>query len=122
MVERLIDANLDRIGEGLRVLEDIARFVLNDGELSRQFKILRHNLQQSSHFAPQRLLVARNTVGDMARDIETPDEGQRADLPALAVANSRRVQQSLRVMEEFAKLPPTPPPLPPHPPRQFARV
>lgn len=109
MVERLIDANLDRIGEGLRVLEDIARFVLNDGELSRQFKILRHNLQQSSHFAPQRLLVARNTVGDMARDIETPDEGQRADLPALAVANSRRVQQSLRVMEEFAKLPPPPP-------------
>jgi len=109
MVERLIDANLDRIGEGLRVLEDIARFVLNDSELSKQFKTLRHNLLAGSCFAPQQLLAARNIAEDVSRDIEAVDEGQRSDLPTLVIANARRVQQSLRVMEEFAKLPPTPP-------------
>ena len=38
---RIIDANLNRTAEGLRVLEDIARFVLDDAALSRQLKIMR---------------------------------------------------------------------------------
>ncbi len=31
---RILDVNLNRIGEGLRLLEDITRFILNDPELS----------------------------------------------------------------------------------------
>jgi len=91
MVERLIDANLDRIGEGLRVLEDIARFVLNDSELTRQFKTLRHDLLAGSCFAPQQLLAARNIAEYVSRDIEAVDEGQRSNLPTLVIANARRV-------------------------------
>ena len=45
MVERtlrIIDANLNRMGEGLRVLEDAARFLLNNAVLSEELKTLRH--------------------------------------------------------------------------------
>ena len=36
---RIIDANLNRIGEGLRLLEDLARLLLNDVSLTQQLKI-----------------------------------------------------------------------------------
>jgi thiamine-phosphate pyrophosphorylase len=105
VVERLIDANLDRIGEGLRVLEDIARFSLNDIELCKQLKTWRHELVGNSWQLEQKLLTARKVDEDVAQDIEVPGEEQRQHLPALVVANATRVQQSLRVIEEFAKLP-----------------
>ncbi|MBM3172271.1 MAG: thiamine phosphate synthase, partial [Chloroflexi bacterium] len=41
---RIIDANCNRIGEGLRFLEDIARFILNDAQLSHRLKVTRHDL------------------------------------------------------------------------------
>jgi len=45
---RLTDANLNRAREGLRVLEDLARFVLEDGGLSERIRAARHNLQQTA--------------------------------------------------------------------------
>jgi len=107
-VVRLIDANLDRLGEGLRVLEDVARFLLNDAELCRQLKTLRHRLVEDIHPLEQQLLAARKVRDDVGAFKRSPGEAKHKDLPALVIANARRVQESLRVLEEFAKLSNTP--------------
>lgn len=102
---RLIDANLNRISEGLRLLEDVARFLVNDATLSEQLKSLRHELAGDDLSLQRKLLLARDSAGDVGAFTEVPDEAQRVDLPAIVMANAKRVQESLRALEEFAKLP-----------------
>ena len=102
---RIIDANLNRVGEGLRLLEDIARLLLNDAILTEQLKAMRHKLLESEWAFQQQLLQSRNSEGDVGIDMEVAGEEKQRDIPAILVSNSRRVQESLRVMEEMAKAP-----------------
>lgn len=104
---RIIDANLNRIGEGLRVLEEVCRLLLNSGDLSQQLKNLRHGLVIIEPTLERELIKARDAAGDVGKDLEVPGEVKHRDLSATVVANSRRVQESLRVMEEMGKLPGT---------------
>ncbi len=105
---RLVDANLDRLGEGLRVLEDVSRFLLNDAALSRRLKTLRHTLVKDLGPLEQELLSARRVAEDVGAPTTKRVALQHQDLPALTVANSRRVQESLRVLEEFSRVSGTP--------------
>jgi len=100
---RIIDANLNRIGEGLRLLEDIARLILNDTILSQQLKTMRHELITSNLALQKLLLGSRDSEGDVG--ISLDGEERERELPLVLVANSRRVQESLRVLEELAKVP-----------------
>lgn len=102
---RIIDANLNRIGEGLRLLEDLARLQFNDAGLTQQLKTMRHDLIRSDWSFNQQLLQARNSAGDVGIDIEVPGEEKQRELPIMVVANSRRVQESLRTLEELSKIP-----------------
>ena len=102
---RLIDANLNRISEGLRLLEDVARFLLNDATLSEQLKSLRHDLLSEDRALQRKLLLARDSERDVGAFTPVPGELERQHLPAVVTANARRVQESLRVLEEVAKLP-----------------
>jgi thiamine-phosphate pyrophosphorylase len=102
---RIIDANLNRIGEGLRVLEEFARLSLNDADLTGQLKSLRHKMLHIDMALQQRLLQARDAAGDVGAGMEAPGEEKRRDIAETIVANARRVQESLRVMEEIAKEP-----------------
>ena len=115
---RIIDANLNRSREGLRVLEDYARFVRNDGNLSSRLKNLRHDLVAAEAFLPHRmaeklnsgelgissLLTHRDTAQDVGTQISTVAENVRSHMSDVVIANSRRVQESLRSLEEFGKL------------------
>jgi thiamine-phosphate pyrophosphorylase len=103
-VLRLVDANLDRLGEGLRVLEDVSRFLLNDAVLSKRLKTLRHTLVKDLGPLEQELLSARRVAEDVGAPKAKRVASQHEDLPALVMANSRRVQESLRVLEEFSRL------------------
>jgi len=102
---RIIDANLNRIGEGLRFLEDLARLLLNDATLTQQLKTMRHEMLRGDWSFQQQLLQARNSEGDVGISIEAPGEEKQRELPIMLVANARRVQESLRVLEEMAKIP-----------------
>ena len=102
---RLIDANLNRMSEGLRTLEDVARFLLNDATLSAKLKSLRHGLAIEDDSLKRNLLSARDSADDVGAFAEAEGEAQRQDLPSIVTANARRVEESLRVLEEFAKLP-----------------
>lgn len=98
---RIIDANCNRIGEGLRFLEDVARFLVNDVDLTRQLKTIRHKLVKGLGKFSVSLLSERNPKLDVGLSIEPPD--QKQDLLSLIMANARRVEEALRVVEELAK-------------------
>ena len=102
---RIVDVNLNRLGEGLRFLEEVARFILDDTALTQRLKNLRHDLIRADIALDRRLLEARDSEGDVGVDLEVPGESKEKGLPRMLVANSRRAQESLRVLEEVAKLP-----------------
>ncbi|MGH7131955.1 MAG: thiamine phosphate synthase [Phycisphaerales bacterium] len=106
---RILDANLNRAREGLRVLEDIARFALDDASVITQFKIIRHALRSVADAADPgggrlRLLASRDTPADVGTQISTPAESARSNLHDLASAAAARTSEALRVIEETAKL------------------
>jgi len=104
-VLRIVDANFNRIGEGLRLLEDTARLILNDADLSRQLKAMRHSLSIKDLSTKKNLLQARDSHGDVGIKIEVSQQSKERDIASTVVANSRRVQESLRVIEELSKIP-----------------
>jgi len=108
---RIIDANLNRAGEGLHLLEDIARLMLNDAGLTQQLKTIRHEILEVDWSFNQQLIQSRNSEGDVGIEIEAP--GEERELPITVVANARRVQESLRILEELSKIPGTTPKLDP---------
>lgn len=102
---RILDAALNRATEGLRVVEDYARFVLDDAHLSRHLKELRHELAAA---ASEAIPLAdrhamRDTPGDVGTAIATDSEAARTDARHVCRANCERVKQSLRTLEEFGK-------------------
>jgi thiamine-phosphate pyrophosphorylase len=99
-IERMIDANLNRLKEGLRVIEDICRYVHDDKSLTPQIKILRHKLQLA--YSVDRL-QQRDIEGDIQKS-STKSELKRTDLTDLVIANFSRAQESSRVLEESFKL------------------
>ncbi len=102
---RILDASANRAREALRVIEDYCRFVLNDAILCRETKELRHALAQALEPAWNLpLLAARDTVGDIGTSITTPSEQRRDSALTVARANLKRLQESLRSLEEFGKI------------------
>ncbi len=102
---RLIDAAANRAGEGLRVVEDYVRFVLDDRHLTRLCKSLRHDLATAIEaINRQHRLAARETRGDVGTDISTPQETTRETLQSVPRANIRRAIESFRSLEETSKL------------------
>ncbi len=107
-VLRILDANANRAREALRVMEESARFVLDDASLSQAIKALRHDLAAALVSCPalaQGVLEAnRDTPGDVGVSIKTADESQRGSVAAVAVAAGKRLSEALRVLEEYGKL------------------
>ncbi|MEJ2738868.1 MAG: thiamine phosphate synthase, partial [Dehalococcoidia bacterium] len=102
-IYRIIDANRNRIGEGLRFLEDIARFILNDKNTSEQLKSIRHTIVEGFHTINADLISERDAEGDIGAGFDIAQ--QERDLPSLITANAKRIEEALRVLEELAKLP-----------------
>ncbi|MFW5751123.1 MAG: thiamine phosphate synthase, partial [Planctomycetota bacterium] len=100
-VERILDADVNRAAEGLRVLEEVARFLGDDHTQAATLKHLRHRLRAA---IPAAATAWRDTPGDVGTTIAAADEARRCDLVAIIRANARRAQEALRALEEFSKL------------------
>ncbi len=100
---RIIDANINRISEGLRVLEDIARFVVEDMEISHQLKTIRHQLNSSVEEIGLHVIETRDAVGDVGANFDVIHDHR--DLSSVIRANAKRAQEGIRVLEELSKLP-----------------
>ena len=101
---RIIDANFNRAKEGLRVCEDVCRFVLDDRGTTRQLKTARHRLSAAiSSLSFGKLIEHRNIDGDVGKS-SMAVELKRTNVSDIFYANAQRSKESLRVLEEFAKL------------------
>jgi len=97
---RVIDANINRYKEGIRVVEDIFRYIYDNKEISSNLKTLRHinipiNIKE--------LLSSRDSVNDVLKP-STKSEQTRENLENIILANIKRSEESARVLEEIFKL------------------
>jgi len=97
---RVIDANINRYKEGIRVVEDIYRYIYNDKKISSTLKSLRHITLPISQ---KELLQTRDSINDVLKT-STKSEQKRENLESIIIANIKRSQESARVLEEVFKL------------------
>jgi len=102
---RVVDANANRARESLRILDDYCRFVLDDAVLTQEVKSLRHDLVELlSRIPSQTLHESRETLADVGTAITAGGEMIRESPSEVAQVNLKRLQESLRSLEEFGKL------------------
>jgi len=104
---RIIDANFNRTREGLRVCEDIARFMINSPGITKELKALRHGVSEIIRSSPEMagiLIESRDAVGDCGRMPDSRIEVPRREVLDVFTANIERVKESIRVLEEFFKI------------------
>ena len=100
-IYRILDANLDRAREGLRIVEEWCRLGLNHQPLAEECKQIRQELAQWHSWE---LRQARDTPGDVGTELSHPQEEVRESIEQLLQANLCRTQEALRVLEEYGKL------------------
>lgn len=106
-IYRILDANLNRAGEAIRVVEECARFVMDHPVLAQEAKGLRHRLHHAMEkldIPSGELLAARDTVGDVGTLLSGVGDVSRSTLTTVLKANFRRLAESLRTLEEYTKL------------------
>ena len=104
-LDRLLDANANRAREGLRVVEDAARFVLDAAELATEAKTLRHEITALlAEMCGRAGEAARDVSGDVGVEVELPGEYRRTNLGSVVQAAGHRAAEALRALEEYAKI------------------
>lgn len=98
---RILDANFDRAREGLRIVEEWCRFGVNSSSMANECKQMR---QELAGWHTQELREARDTLGDVGTQLSHPQEEKRDSLEQLLQANLCRIEEALRVLEEYSKL------------------
>ena len=101
-VQRILDANVNRAREAVRVMEEAARFLLEDAELATATKQFRHDLARQLSKISE-LAVWRDTVADVGTELKTADEWHRPAARDVVVAAGKRLGEALRVLEEYGK-------------------
>lgn len=99
---RVIDANINRLKEGIRVVEDIQRYIFDDALMSKKLKTLRHQAS-SVDIDYHELMTSRDVGADVLRTT-TSSESSRPNIDSILIANFKRIQESSRVLEEVFKL------------------
>jgi thiamine-phosphate pyrophosphorylase len=103
-IDRIIDANFNRAKEGIRVCEDVCRFILDAKRLTRSYKDARHELTDIiSSLTITKIIRSREIAKDVGRK-STAVEFKRREIKDIFYANSQRAKESIRVLEEFTKL------------------
>ncbi len=98
---QVIDANLDRAREGLRVIEDWCRYYMTNKDLIVILKNWRHKLGEL-HL--NKFKLARCTFSDQGLGLKHPSQNNRNTSEELISSNCSRVQEALRVLEEFSRI------------------
>ena len=101
-VRCLLDANVNRAREGLRVIEDTARFVLHEARASAALRQIRHRLDRLVRAHYRGLLSSRDVGHDPGRSNRAVP--YRGGIPELLAANFKRCEESLRALEEYGRV------------------
>lgn len=104
-IYRILDAAANRGREALRVVEDAARFLEDDAELTARLKETRHQFAAAQNkFDRRERLEARDVAADVGTCVETEDEYRRTSLADVLAANFARLQEAARSLEEYSKI------------------
>lgn len=105
-IYRVIDSNVNRVSEGIRVLEDISRFVLEESDITTELRETRHWIRKLLNKIDDKMISARDSVSDIGRDISGKSKiDSKKDIKQLLVSNFKRVEEGLRSIEESLKIP-----------------
>ena len=100
---RIIDANINRVSEGIRVLEDISRFIFENKAITKELRNLRHLTRKS--FKDDNMIIFRDSIGDIGFEISANSSlDKKESIENLIDANFKRVQEGLRCIEESLKI------------------
>lgn len=103
-IYRLIDANIDRAKEALRVIDDSSRFIFDKKNFPEKIRNLRHeisNLPQTLNISPEELVASRDSLKDTGKDRV---EAGRGNIQGIIASNFSRVEESIRVLEEYSRI------------------
>jgi thiamine-phosphate pyrophosphorylase len=102
-IYRIIDANFNRVREGLRVIEDGLRFIYTNEKKLKEIREIRHLFSKKTlgFFKRDLLKVSRDVERDRGKYFS---ETEKIDLNKLVEINFLRVEESLRVLEEYSKV------------------
>ncbi|MBI3591430.1 MAG: thiamine phosphate synthase [Candidatus Melainabacteria bacterium] len=98
---RIIDANINRASEALRVLEDWVRLGKDNQIISEKLKKIRHEIN-NSFAGMHNLILSRESVHDVGRNIE--NNSKRNSIKDILHANCKRLEEALRVLAEYGQL------------------
>lgn len=102
---RILDANLNRVSEGIRVIEDVARYYYNNAPLAEKLKLLRHNVRKNTSLHFGQCIFARDSQNDVGLDLSKKlDIDAKSNIKELVTANFKRVQEGLRTIEDTLKV------------------
>jgi thiamine-phosphate pyrophosphorylase len=97
----MVDANINRTKEGLRVVEDYSRFILNNDSLTQKIREIRHSVFEMSRKLSLEVIASRDVKNDcLSGNAEKPRMSGRDVIEA----NFNRVKEALRVLEESMKI------------------
>jgi thiamine-phosphate pyrophosphorylase len=101
----MVDVNINRVAEGLRVLEDLARFYYTESQLTEEIKKIRHRVRKAANNLYLQFLSQRDSANDLGFDISQKNNlDNKTNIKALILGNFKRVQEGLRVIEETLKV------------------
>lgn len=104
-IKRLLDANINRAAEGIRVLEDISRFCYNNMNMSEKLKKIRHSIRKNNNNICRQIIEARDIRSDIGPALSSKlNIDGKQNLGQLAEANFKRTEEALRCCEEALKV------------------
>ena len=100
---RIIDVNLNRLTEGLRVVEDVVRLGIEDRRLLAGIRKLRTQVGRDVRALRRQVVASRKSETDLGRG-DRFDRAKRKNLEDVLLANFKRAEESARVLEEVLKV------------------
>jgi len=101
-IKRIIDANMNRAAEGLRAVEEYFRFSVSDPRTAGSLRELRHSMRTILPEEMKDSPVSRDSVNDPGADLDESAQTRQCSRD-VALANCKRAQEALRVLEEYLK-------------------
>ena len=100
---RIVDVNLNRLTEGLRVVEDVVRLGLENRRLLAGIRKLRTQVGRDVRTLRRQVISSRKSETDLGRS-DRFDRTKRRSLEDVLLANFKRAEESARVLEEVLKV------------------
>lgn len=102
---RIIDANINRMAEGIRVLEDHSRFITENKDINIQLRDIRHKARNILKDLDSDMLSGRESLSDNGLEISGISKlDNKTTDKELIISNFKRIQEAVRSIEENLKV------------------